>query len=480
MTAPDFALDVSQNRYLSVADATLDAILTVTAGEIAVSDSTVAAEAILLDCSGSMHHREKIVFARRAAAAAVDALRDGTLFAIVQGTHHAEMCYPAVPRMAVADATTKAEAKGQIHRMQASGGTRMSTWLALAGELLAAHPTAIRHAVLLTDGRNEHETSEELDQALAACDGRFFCDARGIGDDWDPRELRRIVTVLRGTADAVRTEADLVEDFRALATAVMAMVVPDLRIRVTTPPGSSVRLLKQAYPRELDLTGNPARRYETTDGGAVWEFSTGSWAAGESRDFQLSLGVRRDEDDPMFEDLLGAQVELVAQRAGTDAAELCGPAEAVLVHWTTDPALSSRFDPKVAHYSGQAELNKAVQEGFDAYDAGRRDEAERAWGRAVRLAAESGNVDLSRKLERLVEIVDAPRGVVRLRADLSRGDLLDAAVSSNISSRVPRDRGPDLDSGIDDRDVTCAECGRTLPGGANFCQCGAPLGAQSR
>jgi Ca-activated chloride channel family protein len=487
MAAPEFALDVSQNRYLSTEDDTMDAILTVTTGDIAVSGSGVAAEVILMDCSGSMSMPPtKIAAARRAAAAAVDALRDGTFFAIVQGTHDAEMCYPATPHMAVADATTKAEAKARIARMPASGGTAMGTWLTLARELFRAHPAAIRHAVLLTDGENEHETREELDRVLAACDGQFFCDARGIGDDWDPRELRRIVTVLRGTADAVRREADLVDDFRALAKAAMTKVVPDLRIRVTTMRGAELRRLKQAYPRELDFTGNPVRKPTSVDGRTVWEFSTGSWSASESRDYQLSLRVHRDERDPVFEDLLGAEIELLARPEGAEgAAQRCAPPQPVEVHWTTDPALSSRFDPKVAHYTGQAELNEAVLAGWDAYDAGRPEETVRAWGNAVRLATESGNAQVLTRLKRLVDVVDADRGIVRIKPDLSRSDLLNAAVGSNISSRAPAKPRLDPDPGVDNSvksDLTCPnpECGRTLPGTAKYCQCGTPVGEQDR
>jgi hypothetical protein len=95
---PNFGLDVSQNRFLSISDTAMEAILTVTARDIAVSGS-VAAEVILVDCSGSMFlPSNKIAAAQQAATAAVDVLRDGTFFAIVQGTDHAEMCYPTTPQ----------------------------------------------------------------------------------------------------------------------------------------------------------------------------------------------------------------------------------------------------------------------------------------------------------------------------------------------------------------------------------------------
>ena len=487
---PNFGLEVSQNRYLSISDTAMEAILTVTARDIAVSGS-VAAEVILVDCSGSMFlPSTKIAAAQRAATAAVDLLPDGTFFAIVQGTDHAEMCYPTTPRLAVADAPTKAEAKRQIGRMTASGGTRMGTWLTRARDLFSAHPAAIRHAVLLTDGQNQHETPEELNRALAACDGHFFCDARGIGDDWDPSELRQIANLLRGTADSVG-DSELADDFGAVVEAAMAKVVPDLRIRVTTMRGAELRGLKQVYPRELDFTGNPARQPETGNGKSVWEFSTGPWAEGDSRDYQLSLRVDRDGRDPMAKDLRVAVIELVARPAGTAdtaaPAERCAPPQAVLVQWTTDPALSSRLDPKVAHYYAQAELHKATFAGFDAYDAGRLKAAARAWGKAVQLATESGNTELLTRLERLVEVIDAGQGMVRIKQNLSREDLLrvaaGSAISSPFSGEQRRRKFPPTDG---DRrsakpDVRCTGCGRLLPGTATFCgSCGRRLGGQRR
>ena len=482
MAEPDFTLEMSQNRYLSTEDSAMDAVLTVTAGNIEVRGASGAAAAILLDCSDSMSYPpSKINAARRAAAAAVDALPEGTFFAVIQGRHDAEMCYPRRPDMAVADGKTKADAKAWIDGVPASGGTAMGTWLTLARELFQGRPAALRHAVLLTDGRNEHETPEELDRVLNECDGHFFCDARGIGDGWDPHELQRIVTRLRGTADSVRVESELVDDFRALAGSVREKVVPDLLVRVTTMQGAELRQLKQVHPRELDYTGNPARPPETVGGRTVWEFSTGAWAANDSRDFQLCLRVDRGSRDPMSEDLQVAMIELVVRPAGAEvAADRCGPPAPVLVHWTADATLSSRFDPKVAHYGGQAELNRAVLAGFDAYDAGDLERAVRAWGTAVRLATESGNTPVLTRLERLVDVVDAGRGIVRIKPNLSRLDVLNAAVGSNISSRAPVRAVPDSGSGAGRPDVTCPKCGRTLPGTARFCQCGTRLTEQSR
>jgi hypothetical protein len=270
----------------------------------------------------------------------------------------------------------------------------------------------------------------------------------------------------------------------------MSKVVPDLRIRVTTMRGAELRLLKQVYPRELDFTGNPARAPETGNGKTAWEFSTGPWADDDSRDYQLSLRVDRDVRDPMAEDLQVAMIELVARPAGTGdtagPAERCAPPQPVLVQWTTDPALSSRFDPKVAHYNAQAELHKATFAGFDAYDAGRLKAAAREWGKAVQLATESGNTELLTRLKRLVEVIDAGQGIVRIKQGLSREDLLRAAAGSTISSRFSGERRKRFPPAGEDRlpakpDVRCAGCGRLVPVTAKFCgRCGTRLDGHGR
>ena len=65
------------------------------------------------------------------------------------------------------------------------------------------------HAILLTDGANQHETREQLETTLADCEGRFQCDCRGIGTDWDVDELRGIASKLLGTVDIIREPADM-------------------------------------------------------------------------------------------------------------------------------------------------------------------------------------------------------------------------------------------------------------------------------
>ncbi|MGA2829553.1 MAG: hypothetical protein ABSF03_25980, partial [Streptosporangiaceae bacterium] len=87
MSPPDFTLETFQNEYLPVGGREVNAILTVTSA-VAADPRTApadAAEIVIIDCSGSMGG-SKIVEAKQATAVALDAIRDGVAFAVVEGT----------------------------------------------------------------------------------------------------------------------------------------------------------------------------------------------------------------------------------------------------------------------------------------------------------------------------------------------------------------------------------------------------------
>jgi hypothetical protein len=472
---PGLTLKASQNRHLSTEDSEMQmhALLTVTGDRLGsgfVADPTtgfeaVAAEVIIVDCSGSMDApRTKISAARRAAAAAIDALRDGSLFAVVEGTRGARMVYPSAPGLASANTRTKAEAKAASARLVASGGTAIGTWLTQARELLDQHPPAIRHVILLTDGKNEHETPDELDRVLAACAGHFVCDARGIGTGWEPRELLRITSVLRGVADAVRDVSELENVVREMVANSMHKFVPDVRIRINSTAWARLRFLKQVYPVRSDLTEHPA---DVGDG--TTEFSLGDWGD-ESREYHICFDIA-SSPRVIGQDLRVAKIDLLMGQEPIAAPQL------VLVCWTDDPAISTRLDQKVNYYATQEELQQAVDAGYDAYDAGDHPAARSEWGRAVRLAAILGNAEILERLGRLVDIIDPATGEVKLKENVQPSDLLSLAVGSVLSSRSPDQIGHDEppDAGPASPDRTCV-CGWLSPPDAVVCtKCGLPL-----
>jgi Ca-activated chloride channel family protein len=472
-TQPRITLAVEQNEYLSPGDTEMHAVLTVTAaglGGMAGPDGADAAEVIAVDCSSSMlYPPTKIASAREAAAAAIDALRDGVHFAVVAGTDTAREVYPKDGRLIAATSESRAMAKQAVRRLRPDGGTAIGTWLRLADRLLAAHPSAIRHVMLLTDGRDEHETRQELDAVLADCEGRFTCDARGIGADWSPEELLRIVSVLHGSADAVRAGDELVADFAGMMRTAMDKVVPDIRIRVRTGRSARLRFVRQVLPTQADLTEHGTRVDPRTT-----VFSTGAWGE-ESRDFHVCLDVSRD-DAPLNEEVQVARADLEVDHPGADRG---GPG-VIRVRWTADLKLSSVIHPLVAHYSRQTELGGSMMAGYDAYDVGDVRRAEEQWGLAVALASATGNAEALRRLARLVDVVGEPAaGVVRVKPSLSPEDLLSSAMGSVKSNRVPPGEVVEV-AEVEGPDVVCPNCGLVWPPGWVYCEgCRHRIGAPS-
>ncbi|GLZ40694.1 VWA domain-containing protein [Actinokineospora sp. NBRC 105648] len=473
--APGFGLLLSQSEYLSTEDDKMHAALVVTAtGATAAGPAAEVAQVIAIDCSGSMSYPQtKIAAARRATKAAVDALRDGALFAVIEGTQGARQVYPA-RGLVRANAQTRRAAKAAVQGLSASGGTAIGEWLRLARTLLGEYPLAVRHVILLTDGQN-NQSAGELDRVLASCRSEFSCDARGIGTDWAPQELLRIAEALHGTADAIRKPADLAADFTAMTGAAMEKVVPELRIVVKTMARTTLDFVRQRHPAEAELHG------ERVDERTTW-FGTGSWGA-ESREYHLRLTVD-STGRPANTNTRIARVDLEVRAPGaSEFSRACDPAT-VLAHWTDDLDLSSRIDPKIAHFTGQTELREAVLAGSTAHERDDLVTAAAEWGTAVRLATELGNERVLVRLRRLVDIEGDPaNGVVRVKAHLAVEDLLSMAVGSTLSSMSPASSAeltetPPRAAAPAGPAVECPNCKRGWPAGSVFCGgCGTRLGA---
>ncbi|WEO97388.1 VWA domain-containing protein [Streptomyces sp. FXJ1.172] len=437
---PQFSMDVYQNEYLPEGGREVNAIVTVTAtggGTIGSAASQVyprgrgpsAAVAVMVDCSGSMDYPPtKMRGARDATAAAIDALRDGTHFAVIGGTHVATEVYPGGGRLATADATTREQAKQALRALSAGGGTAIGTWLRLADRLLNSADVTIRHGILLTDGRNEHESPEDLRATLQACGGRFTCDARGVGTDWEVKEVTGIASALLGTADIVADPAGLAADFTRMMETAMGKEVADVSLRVWTPVGTAIRFVKQVAPTVEDLT---ARRTEA--GPRAGDYPTGSWGD-ESRDYHLCVQVPAAG---LGQEMLAARVSLVVPQSDGSVQNL-GAQGLVRAVWTDDMTASTAINPQVAHYTGQAELAQAIQQGLDLRKAGDFDGATAKLGRAVQLAGASGNADTAKLLAKVVDVVDAATGTVRLKAKVAEADEMTLETRSTKTVRVKK------------------------------------------
>jgi len=424
---PQFSISVYQNEYLADGAAEVNAIVTVTSsGTPAGPASARAAQVVMVDCSGSMDYPPtKMSAARQATRAAIDAIRDGVPFAVVAGTHVARMVFPGTEYLVPADASSRAAAKAAVDRLTAGGGTAIGQWLALADRLFTGHEDAIRHAILLTDGKDEHETAEDLGAAIARCEGRFTCDCRGVGTDWVVAELRRIANGLLGTVDIVADPRGLAADFAAMIEAAMGKAIADVRLRLWSPQGASVKYVKQVAPTVADIT---AKRMPT--GPLAGDYPTGAWGA-ESRDYHVCVSVR---PGTVGDEMLAGRASLV-MIDGSGQATVLGQGLIKAV-WTDDAALSTKINRQVAHYTGQAELADAIQSGLEARKNGDFDTATAKLGRAVQLAAESGNEDTAKLLSKVVDVEDPVTGTVRLKARVEDADEMALDTRSSKTVRV--------------------------------------------
>jgi hypothetical protein len=423
-----FTAEVYQNEFLPQGGTDVHAIVTVTctgAGEAGRGEGGEAAEIVILDTSGSMQG-ERFAAAQVAAAAAIDQIIDGTWFAVIAGTDGAARAFPypnAVAPMVRMEPGAREEAKRAVRHLLAGGGTAMGTWLRLAGQLFRAVPQATqRHAILLTDGKNQSESGLALQEAIRSVQGLFQCDCRGVGADWDVREVRGVATALLGTVDLVPGPAELAAEFEQLMRNAMGRGVSEAWLRVWAPQGAQVLFVRQVAPQVEDITGRRQQVNPLTVG-----FPTGAWGD-ESRDYHVAVRLAAK---PVGAEQLAARVQLAVNDQVVASA-------LVKALWTDDDGLTTRINPAVAHYTGQAELAAVIQEGLAAKAAGDTDTATSKLGRAVQLAQATGNDEATSRLRKVVEIDDPATGTVRLRRNVDKLDEMALDTNSTKTTRVKR------------------------------------------
>jgi hypothetical protein len=422
MTA--FTTQVAQNQYLAPGANLVHAVLSVSAaGGPGGTRTRPLVEALLIDCSQSMTG-DRIQHAKAGLEKTIDLLRDNDWFCIIAGTETARVAFP----LSQATATNKRAAHAAVRRLQAGGGTAMSTWLRLALEEFRKMPAAIHHALLLTDGRNEGESEQRLLDVLAACEGQFQCDARGVGTGWTPDQLRRISGKLLGTVDIIPSPKDIEADFRKVIGAALGKAVSDVRLRLWTPQGAAVEFCRQVYPEKVDLTG---RARTDPANPQVRNYPTGSWGE-ERRDYHVCVRVNPGK---VGQRMCAGRVSLLAAEGGQETKLAEGM---ILALWTDDEAQSAVINPAVAHYTGQAELADVIQQGLKARAEGDEGRAEQFLGRAVQIAAES-NPETMALLRKVVAVEDEKQGTVKLLRGVRKEDEFALDTRSTKTARVVRD-----------------------------------------
>jgi len=421
-----FTSTVYQNEFLPDGGTDVNAIvrLGVSGAGRAGASGKAPGEIIIVDTSGSMG-QVNMAAAKNAAMTAVDTIADGTFFAVVAGTHEAYLAYPMVRTgrgMVEMNPRTRAEAKQAISWFNAEGGTAIGTWLNLARALFGSMGDALgnKHALLLTDGEDRDESQADLDMAIRASMGVFQCDCRGVGTDWIVSEIRKVSSALLGTVDIIPDPSRMAAEFASIMQASASRGVTDAELRVWVPQGAQVLFVRQVSPTVDDLTARGVPVNPLTSG-----YPTGSWSD-EERDYHV--GVRLPAK-ALGQEQLAARVQLVVDGQPVTQG-------LVKATWSNDAALTTRISPEVAHYTGQTELAAAIQEGLAAKASGDEAGATTKLGRAIQLAVASGNEEATSKLKKVVDVVDAGTGTVRLKRAVDKADEMALDTASTKTTRI--------------------------------------------
>jgi hypothetical protein len=417
-----FKIEAFQNSHLPANATRLDSVLTVACDAEGAADPSALGVCFIIDRSGSMEDHDKMEAAKHAVRLGIEGLPEAAHFSVVIFNLDAEtIVFPTQ-----ASRAAKQKAHEAVQHVRPKGGTAMSTGIALAGQNLAEMPVAIRHGIFLTDGYNDENDERDLGRALAAAEGKFQCDCRGIGVDWKPTQLRKIASKLLGNADIIKKPADIAADFRDILTEAMGKGMADVRLRLWTPASVRVAMVKQLQPTIETLTDRFVQANERAR-----DYATGAWGR-ESRDFQITFELSAGA---VGEEMLACRPSVAYSVGGEEKIDKGGN---VLVTWTEDEALTTRIDPKVAGATGRGELAASIQEGLEARERGDVDVATQRLGRAAQLASQLGDAEMTQRIAKVVDIDDAATGTVRLRRNVDKADAMDLDMGSVRTVRTKR------------------------------------------
>jgi uncharacterized protein YegL len=419
-----FTAEVFQNPYLNQGATQVNAIMTIaTSGDGGVSIATPKSQrlfGIICDISGSMGGA-KILAAKEAIVQIVNLLPTDAAFFIVTGSSRAKLLVPLVNAIP----ENKQRAIAQVREIGANGGTVISSWLSTALGEFNKMPHAICQALLLTDGQNDPSDEQELERVLAASEGKFQCDCRGVGTDWQVSQLQKIAGKLLGTTDIIASPTQIAADFEAILTKAMGKTVSDVSLRLWTPQGAKVLFCKQVSPEIVDVTD----RARTVNDRMV-DYPTGAWGSNESRDYHFCIQVNAGN---IGDEMLAGRASLITQ---TDGQETKITEAKILATWTEDEAKTAKIDRHVAHYTGQAELAQSIQEGLEARAQGNIEVATVKLGKAVKLAHDSGNEATAKLLRSVVDVEDAAAGTVRIKRTVAKEDEMMLDTRSTKTARI--------------------------------------------
>jgi von Willebrand factor type A C-terminal domain/von Willebrand factor type A domain len=424
----EFSLESHYTPHLSPDTGQVDAIVSVSLSNDGANAPASQQRVLgfIADRSGSMNGLGRIQAVCGALSAAIDALTPDTTFFVIAFDFEAEVISAPVE----ATAANKQIARQRVMSLQAHGGTAMSSAFDMALAFFRRFPHAINRALFLTDGKNEGEHIDKVRRVLAECTGVFECDCWGLGTDWQVGEVQEIARALNGKASLLPDRAGIDSAFRAFVQKAESKAIRNAALRLWAPQGARVVQVRQMNPTIEELA---SRAQPVTP--LVNDYPTGAWAPGEARDYFVSIRV---QPGAIGDELLACRPGLIYVDSSGQPQEVKAPQARIITTWSVDDRLTSRIDPTVAHYTGQEEMAQAIQGGLEASERGNAAEATRLLGRAVQLAHQSGNAEMTSRLQRVVDIDDAASGTVRVKRSVEKAAAMDLELESTTTKRAAR------------------------------------------
>jgi hypothetical protein len=421
---------VHQNKFLASGAIDVNAIVSIKS-IVAPSTGQPSGGKLVIgfvgDGSGSMSG-EKWRNARQALAESVGKLPDNSEFFVIIGRSEADVIIPAQQ----AGRENKDRALAVLARAKDGGGTKFAQWLAAARREFAKCKGDIRVLVFLTDGENDEGSDAPLAAELAKCAGFFEVESRGVGDAYRPNQLRLIQHALGGSVDIIRQPADLADDFAAILDRAKSLAMSDVYLQIWTPLGATIEMVKQFGAEILDLTA----KMQAGPDPRTRRVPTGYWGE-ETRDFHIIIKLDDTAVGKVGDTKLCARVSLAYSEGGQEVEIKLNEGGQVLAVWTDDEKQSAVINPRVANYTGQAELAQRIQEGVKALEAGDEEQATRALQRANELAEQTGH-EATRKLIRKLADVDE-KGTLRIKKNVDKMDVKELDTRSTRTARTRKE-----------------------------------------
>jgi uncharacterized protein YegL len=396
------------NPHLAVGAKRVDAVITVSAtgdGSGTVQRKGKALAIFIGDSSGSMEG-DKLQQMKQAIRVGINCLDEESLFSVISFNSNANIIVPVTKATSVA----KSAAHDTVQKLRAGGGTEMSKALSAALVEAKGADAAIVLVYFVTDGENDDNDGKDLERALSAAEGKLQANCWGVGTDWDPRDLRKIAGRLLGSADAVPNPEKLKEKFRDALAQGMAKGIGDVKLRLWMPKTVEAVTIKQMAPEIADLKGLCSRIDDKTI-----EVPLGAWGE-ESRDYHIGFELTPQAEG---EEMMVCRPKVVYRDNGN---EVAAEGQRIVATWSSDESLTTRINAQVAHYTGQEELANSIKEGLEAKARGDVDQATVLLGKAAKIAIATGNDEVTQRLKKVVDVVNAAEGTVRLRSGASKGD----------------------------------------------------------